>query len=109
MNAYLLLALAIGAEVTGTISLKLSDGFSKLGPSVLVVVGYGIAFVALAMVLKAGVPVGVAYAIWAAIGVALVAIIGAMFLGETLTPTAIAGLVLVIGGVALLELGGATP
>lgn len=109
MNAYLLLALAIGAEVTGTISLKLSDGFSKLGPSVLVVVGYGIAFVALAMVLKAGMPVGVAYAIWAAIGVALVAIIGATFLGETLTPTAIAGLVLVIGGVALLELGGATP
>jgi small multidrug resistance pump len=103
--AYLLLALAIGAEVTGTVSLKLSEGFSKLVPSILVVVGYGIAFAALAQVLKLGLPIGVAYGIWAAAGVALVAIIGALFLDETMTWTMGAGLVLVIAGVLLLELG----
>jgi small multidrug resistance pump len=107
MVAYLLLALAIAAEVTATVSLKLSDGFSKLGPSVLVVVGYGIAFVALSQVLKAGMPIGVAYAIWAAAGVALVAIVGVLFLKEPLNLTMVAGLALVIGGVVLIEVGSA--
>lgn len=105
MGAYLLLGLAIAGEVTGTISLKLSDGFSKLVPSIVVVGGYGLAFVLLAQVLKAGVPIGVAYAIWAAAGVALVAIIGAVFLNEGMSWTMAAGLALVIGGVVLLELG----
>jgi small multidrug resistance pump len=104
---YLLLAVAILAEVSATVSLKLSDGFSKLGPSVIVVAGYVVAFIALAQVLKAGVPIGVAYAIWAAAGVALVAIVGVLFLREPLNPTMIAGLVLVIGGVVLIELGSA--
>lgn len=105
MAAYLLLALAIAAEVTGTISLKLSDGFSKLGPSLFVVAGYAIAFVALALVLKMGVPVGVAYAVWAAVGVAAVALIGVLFLDERINLTMIGGLLLVIGGVVLIELG----
>lgn len=105
MGVYLLLSLAIGAEVAGTIALKLSDGFSHPLPSVVVVLGYGFAFVALAMVLKAGMPVGVAYAIWAAAGVALVALIGAMFLDESLTPYSVAGLGFVILGVVLLEIG----
>lgn len=104
---YLLLAGAICAEVLATVSLKLSEGFSKPIPSVLVVVGYLAAFSALASVLKQGMPVGVAYGVWAAAGVALVAIIGALFLGETLTGVQIGGIVLVIGGVLALELGGA--
>jgi small multidrug resistance pump len=107
MGAYLLLALAIGAEVSGTVSLKLSEGFTKLGPSIVVVVGYAIAFVALSYVLKLGLPVSVAYAIWAAAGVALVAIIGVVFLKEPLNAAMIAGLALVIGGVVLIELGSA--
>lgn len=107
MTAYLLLALAIAAEVTGTVSMKLSDGFTKLWPSLIVVVGYLIAFVALASVLKRGMPVGVAYAIWAAIGVAAVAVIGVLFLGEPVNLTIVAGLVLVIGGVVLIEVGSA--
>ncbi|MFE0020633.1 DMT family transporter [Amycolatopsis sp. NPDC059021] len=107
MLAYLLLALAIGAEVTATISLKLSEGFSKVGPSILVVVGYVVAFVALSQVLKAGLPIGVAYAIWAAAGVALVAIIGVVFLKEPVNAAMIAGLALVIGGVVLIEVGSA--
>ncbi|MFD9892498.1 DMT family transporter [Amycolatopsis sp. NPDC059027] len=107
MLAYLLLALAIGAEVTATISLKLSEGFSKVGPSILVVAGYVVAFVALSQVLKAGLPIGVAYAIWAAAGVALVAVIGVVFLKEPINAAMIAGLALVIGGVVLIEVGSA--
>ncbi|NKQ55854.1 multidrug efflux SMR transporter [Amycolatopsis sp. K13G38] len=107
MAPYLLLALAIVAEVIGTVSLKLSEGFSKLGPSIIVVIGYGVAFTALSLVLKLGMPIGVAYAIWSAAGVALVAIIGAVFLKEQMTLTMIGGLVLIIGGVVLLELGAA--
>ncbi|HVW44066.1 MAG TPA: multidrug efflux SMR transporter [Amycolatopsis sp.] len=107
MAAYFLLAVAICAEVSGTVSLKVSEGFSKLVPSIIVVVGYGIAFVALALVLKLGMPVGVAYALWAAAGVALVAIIGVVFFDEKLTVTMIGGLALIIGGVVLLELGSA--
>jgi small multidrug resistance pump len=107
MVAYLLLAVAIAAEVSATVSLKLSAGFSKPGPSIIVVAGYTIAFVMLAMVRKAGLPVGVAYAIWAAAGVALVALIGTLFLGEPASPAMIAGLVLIIGGVVLMELGSA--
>ncbi|OXM70116.1 MULTISPECIES: DMT family transporter [Amycolatopsis] len=107
MVAYILLALAIAAEVTATVSMKLSEGFTKLWPSVVVVAGYLVAFAALASVLKRGMPVGVAYAIWAAVGVAAVAIIGVLFLGEPVNLTIVAGLALVIGGVVLIEVGSA--
>ncbi|WP_326567198.1 multidrug efflux SMR transporter [Amycolatopsis rhabdoformis] len=105
MGAYLYLALAIAAEVTATVSLKLSEGFTKVTPSVLVAIGYGVAFFALSRVLKLGLPIGVAYAIWAAAGVALVAVIGVLFLKEPLNLAMIGGLVLVIGGVVLIEVG----
>ncbi len=105
MSPYVLLAAAIAAEVTGTVSLKYAEGFTRLVPSAVVVVGYGTAFYLLAQVLKAGLPVGVVYAIWSAIGVALVAVIGAAFLGERMNLTMVVGLVLIIGGVVLLELG----
>jgi small multidrug resistance pump len=98
---------AVLAEVTGTISLRFSEGFSRLAPSVLVVLGYGVAFFALSQALVLGMPVGVAYGTWAALGVFLVALIGAAFLGESLTWIQIGGLVLVVGGVLALELGGA--
>lgn len=104
---YLLLALAIAAEVSATVSLKVSDGFSKFGPSIVVVAGYAIAFVALGAVLKMGLPVGVVYAVWAAIGVAAVALIGVLFLDEPINLMMVSGLVLVVGGVALIELGAA--
>ncbi|HWD04642.1 MAG TPA: SMR family transporter [Amycolatopsis sp.] len=105
MGAYLYLALAIAAEVTGTVSLKLSEGFSKVVPSALVVAGYGVAFFALARVLKSGLPIGLAYAVWAAAGVALVAVIGVLFLKEPMNAMMVGGLALVIGGVVLLEVG----
>ena len=104
---WLLLAGAILSEVTATISLKLSEGFSKLVPSVVVVVGYVCAFILPSQVLKRGMSIGVAYGIWAAVGVALVALVGALFLGDSLTLVQVGGLVLVGGGVLALELGAA--
>nr|WP_218888631.1 multidrug efflux SMR transporter [Saccharopolyspora hordei] len=103
----MVLAVAILSEVLATVSLKLSEGFSKPLPSTLVVVGYLVAFSALGSVLKLGLPVGVAYAIWAGAGVALVAVIGTVFLGESISALQVLGLVLIIGGVVALELGGA--
>nr|WP_244515511.1 SMR family transporter [Actinopolyspora xinjiangensis] len=105
--AYIVLVAAILSEVLGTISLRFVDGMSRPLPLVLVVIGYGSAFVALANVLKMGIPVGVAYAIWSAAGVALVVLIGALFLNETMTLTQIGGILLIIGGVVALEAGGA--
>jgi small multidrug resistance pump len=105
MHPYLLLGIAIAGEVSATTALKLSENFSKPVPSVVVVVGYLVAFGLLAQLLKNGFPVGVAYAIWAAAGIAAVALIGALFLDEQLTWTMVGGLALVIGGVVMLELG----
>ncbi|WP_433561767.1 DMT family transporter [Nocardia sp. CA-151230] len=102
-----LLALAIVCEVTATVSLKISEGFSKLVPSIIVVIGYGAAFFFLSQALKRGMAIGVAYGIWSAVGVVAVATIGALFLDEGITPVQIGGIVLVIAGVLALELGGA--
>lgn len=96
---------AIVAEVVGTTSLKLSEGMTRFLPVAGVVVGYGAAFVLLSQALK-GFEVGTAYALWSAIGTALIVLIGVVFLGEGLGPAKIAGLVLVIAGVVLLNLGG---
>lgn len=104
---YVLLIGAILSEVTATVSLRLSDGFSRIVPSVVVVVGYLTAFTLLSMVLKRGMSIGIAYGIWAAAGVALVALVGAAFLGDGLTRVQVAGLVLVAAGVVALEVGGA--
>jgi small multidrug resistance pump len=105
MPPYLLLAVAIVGEVAATTALKLSENFSKLVPSVVVVVGYVVAFGVLARLLKDGFPVGVAYAIWAAAGIAAVAAIGAVFFAEPVNWTMAGGLLLIIGGVVMLELG----
>ena len=105
MNPYTLLAIAIVSEVTATTSLKASENFAKPLPSVVVVIGYVVAFAALGRLLKDGFPIAVAYAIWCAAGIAGVALIGALFLKEPLNLTMIGGLALVIGGVVLLELG----
>ncbi|ANY06315.1 DMT family transporter [Pseudonocardia sp. HH130630-07] len=102
------LALAVGAEVTATLSLRASNGFSRLLPSLVTVAGYGTAFWALSQALTRGMALGVAYGVWAAVGVALVAVIGALFLGESLSWVQAGGIVLVICGVLALELGGNT-
>ena len=98
---------AVLAEVFATISLRFAEGFTRLAPSVLVVLGYGVAFFSLSQALVRGMPVGVAYGTWAALGVTLVALIGTAFLGESLTWVQVGGLVLVVGGVLALEVGAA--
>lgn len=103
----LLLALAIASEITATVSLKISDGFTKLVPSIIVVIGYSAAFFFLSQALKRGMPIGVAYGIWSAIGVAAIAVIGVLFLDERLSLIQVGGIALVILGVLALELGGA--
>ncbi len=100
--AYTLLFIAILAEVIGTSALKMSQGFTKIGPSLLVVVGYGFAFYFLALVLKS-IPVGIAYAIWAGVGIALITIIGVVFFKQALDAPAVAGIALIISGVIVIN------
>ncbi len=105
---YLFLAGAIMAEVIATSALKFAtgDGANKLVPYAIVILGYVAAFAMLSQSLTKGVPLGIAYAIWAGVGVVLVVVISWLFFKEALTPVQIAGMVLVIGGVTMLELGG---
>lgn len=102
MKSYLLLALAVIAEVVATSSLKASVGFTRLWPSVLVVVGYGFSFYALSLVLKV-LPVGVTYAIWAGLGIVLVTLIGILAFGERPDMAAYVGMGLIIAGVGIIQ------
>ena len=100
-----LLALAITSEVTGTLALRSSHGFSHLGPSVLVVACYVIAFAALSFVLQRGLSVAIAYAIWSAVGILVIALIDAVFLHERFSWVQIIGMATIVVGVIALELG----
>ncbi len=100
---YVYLAIAILAETFGTSCLKLSDGFSRLWPTLGVLVGYGIAFYFLSLVLR-DIPTGVAYAIWSAVGIVLITTIGWLLFGQTLDLPAIIGLGLIVAGVLVLNL-----
>jgi len=98
-----LLLLAISSEVAATLSLKGSSTVPAL--YVVVVLGYLASFVFLALVLRRGMGLGVAYGIWGATGVALTAILSAVIFGEALTVVMVAGLICIIGGVVLVETG----
>ena len=100
---YVYLSLAIVAEVIATSALKGSEGFSKFGPSLVVVLGYGVAFYFLSLVLKT-VPVGVAYAIWSGAGIVLIAGIGWLVLKQPLDAPALLGIGLIVAGVAVIQL-----
>jgi small multidrug resistance pump len=99
--AYLYLIAAIVFEVVATGALKSADSFTKPVPSIIVIVGYGAAFYLLSLSLRS-IEVGVAYAIWCGIGIVLVAVIGAVFYGETIDLAAVTGFGLIISGVAVL-------
>ena len=102
MQHWLFLGVAIVSEVIATSALKASDGFTRLLPSVIVIVGYGIAFYCLALVLRT-LPVGIVYAIWSGVGVALIALVGWLLYGQTLDLPAIVGIGLIVAGVAVLN------
>jgi small multidrug resistance pump len=103
--AAVFLAGAILAEVAGTLLLRASEGFSRLWPSVGTAVGYALAFLLLAQALKS-IDVGVAYAVWAGVGTALITVIGIVALGEPATALKLAGTALIVVGVVALNLSG---
>lgn len=103
---WLLLAGAIVSEVIATSALKASEGLTRLAPSVVVVAGYLLSFYLLSLTLK-HMPVSVAYAVWAGLGTALIALVGVVFLDEPMTAVKAMGIALVIGGTVALNLGGA--
>ena len=106
MPVALLLSLAIVTEVAATVALRQSDGFTRLLPSAIVVVGYGVSFWLLAMVLKE-LSIGITYAVWSAAGTALIATIGIIAFDEPATALKLASLALIVAGVIGLNLGGA--
>ena len=100
---WILLVVAILLEVVGTTNMKLSEGFSKLVPSVLVLLFYALSIVALTFAVHR-LDVSVAHAVWSGMGTALVAMIGIWFFQESLTTTKLIALGLIIVGVAMLHL-----
>ena len=102
MHPALWLALAIASEIVATVSLKLSDGFTKPLPVVAVVAGYGLSFYALSITLRT-IPLGVVYAIWSGVGTVAVVVIGLFLFRETLDAVKVAGIGLIIAGVVVLN------
>ncbi|GGK09350.1 DMT family transporter [Pseudomonas matsuisoli] len=103
MPAYLLLAVAILAEVIATTSLKAVEGLSKPLPLVLAIVGYAVSFSLLTIVVKV-IPVGIAYAIWAGLGIVLVSIVAAVIYQQRPDLPAMLGMLLIVGGVVVIQL-----
>lgn len=100
---YIYLILAIVAETIGTTALQASQQFSKLGPSVIVVVAYAVSFYLLALALKT-IPVGIAYAVWSGLGMVMIAAIGWIVFRQSLDTAAIIGLSMILGGVLVIHL-----
>jgi small multidrug resistance pump len=105
--AWILLSIAIAAEIFGTLSLKASDGLSKLMPSLGVLIGYATAFTLMAMSLKK-LDVGITYAIWSGVGIIGAAIGGVVFFDQHLSRMTMIGMAIIITGVVIMNLGGAS-
>ncbi len=102
LRNWLLLLAAIVSEVIATSALKSSEGFSRFLPSVIVVVGYGIAFYCLALTLRV-IPMGVVYAVWSGIGIVLITLVGWLLFGQKLDFPALLGVVLIAAGVVVMN------
>ena len=100
--AYALLALAIISEVTGSTFLVKSEGFTKLGPSLLVFIFYVVSFYLLSQVIKT-IPLGIAYAIWGGVGIVLTALIGFFIFRQSLDEPAVIGIAMIVGGVIVMN------
>ena len=103
MHPYAALGMAIVAEVIATSALKSSAGFTRLWPSVVVVLGYGVAFYGLSLTLQS-MSVGVAYAIWSGLGIVLVTVAAFVLYGQRVDLPALAGMALIVAGVAVIQL-----
>lgn len=97
------LAIAIASEVVATSALKAAEGFTRLVPSALVVVGYSLAFYFLSLTLRT-IPLGVTYAIWSGVGVALITLIGWTYYHQALNLPSLIGIALIVAGVVVLSL-----
>ena len=102
-SAYLYLLLAIFAEVTATSALKLADGFTRLLPSLVVVVGYCISFYSLSLAVRV-IPLGYAYALWCGIGIVVIVGVGYFYYRQPVDLAGMAGVGLIMAGVAVLNL-----
>jgi small multidrug resistance pump len=102
VKSWLLLFVAIIAEVIATTTLKSTEGFTHLWPSVIVLTCYEIAFLLLAVSVKR-IPVGIVYAVWSGLGVALVTVVAWFSMGQTLDSAGINGILLIIGGVVVIN------
>ncbi|MEW6086174.1 MAG: multidrug efflux SMR transporter [Chloroflexota bacterium] len=102
MQTFLILLFAILSEVIGTTALKLSNGFTKPIPSLVVVIGYGASFYLLSLALKA-MPIGVAYAIWSGVGLILTVIAGMIIWRETLDWARVVGIILILAGIVFIN------
>lgn len=102
MQHWIFLSIAIVNEVIATSCLKAAEGFTRFWPSLVVVVGYLLAFYLLSLTLKT-IPVGVAYAIWSGVGILLIALSGWLFLGQSLDMPALIGLSLIVAGVVVIN------
>ena len=103
MNPYVYLIFAIVSEVIATTALRASEGFTRLWPSVIVVVGYSLSFYALSLTLKAF-NVGVVYAIWSGVGIVLIALLAFILYGQKLDWPAVIGMALIVAGVVVINL-----
>ena len=103
MTAYYYLAIAICAEVIATVSMKAVKGFSTPLPLLLVIVGYGIAFWMLTLVVRS-IPVGIAYAIWSGLGIVLISVAALVIYGQKLDVPAMLGMAMIVGGVVVIQL-----
>jgi small multidrug resistance pump len=100
---WIYLGIAIVTEVIGTSALKSADGFTRLLPSVVVIVSYAISFYLLSLTLRS-IPVGIVYAVWSGVGIVLLALIGALFFKQTLDTPAVIGVGLILAGVLVINL-----
>ena len=104
---YLFLLGAIFAEVVATSLLKSTDGFTRLWPTVVCLIGYAVSFALLAVSISRGMQTDVAYALWSAIGTALIVLIAVLFLGSAISLSKVVGIALIIAGVITLNFAGA--
>ena len=104
---YVYLIIAVAAETIGTSALQASQQFSRLGPSIVVVISYGLAFYLLSLTLRT-LPVGIMYAIWSGLGIVLIAFIGWAVFGQRLDLPAVLGMSMILGGILVIHLFSAT-
>ena len=102
-KAWIVLLFAILAETIGTTALQASQQFTRLAPSIVVVLGYGVSFYLLALALRT-IPVGIAYAVWSGLGIVLIAAIGRIAFSQRLDLPAVLGIGLILAGILVIQL-----